>query len=227
MRTSRTVCRASSSCSRPARRRARRSCSRSRRAWCASARTRRASGSSRSSPTTAPRRSTRSRAARTSTGRASTTAPRSSAGHQLTGDDKTPLDPKKILEVKGIRETQQYLSDEVQKVYREQGVSIHDKHVEVIVRQMLRRVGVSEPGDSAFLPGPEGRRPALRRHEPSPRRRGQAARRGSSRAHGDHQGVARHRLVALGGVVPGDHPGAHRGGDRGPTRTACSGSRRT
>ena len=75
------------------------------------------------------------------------------AGQQLTGDDKTPLDPKKILEVKGIRETQQYLSDEVQKVYREQGVSIHDKHVEVIVRQMLRRVGVSEPGDSKYLPG--------------------------------------------------------------------------
>ena len=75
------------------------------------------------------------------------------AGAQLTGDTKTPLDPKKILEVKGIRETQQYLSDEVQKVYREQGVSIHDKHVEVIVRQMLRRVGVSEPGDSDFLPG--------------------------------------------------------------------------
>jgi DNA-directed RNA polymerase subunit beta' len=75
------------------------------------------------------------------------------AGQQLTGDFKTPLDPKKILEVKGIRETQQYLSDEVQKVYREQGVSIHDKHVEVIVRQMLRRVGVSESGDSKYLPG--------------------------------------------------------------------------
>ena len=75
------------------------------------------------------------------------------AGQQLTGDHKTPLDPKKILEVKGIRETQQYLSDEVQKVYREQGVSIHDKHVEVIVRQMLRRVGVSESGDSKYLPG--------------------------------------------------------------------------
>ena len=66
---------------------------------------------------------------------------------------RRPLDPKKILEVKGIRETQQYLSDEVQKVYREQGVSIHDKHVEVIVRQMLRRVGVSESGDSEYLPG--------------------------------------------------------------------------
>ena len=75
------------------------------------------------------------------------------AGERLVGDEKTPLDPKKILEIKGIRETQQYLTDEVQKVYREQGVSIHDKHVEVIVRQMLRRVGVSEAGDSAFLPG--------------------------------------------------------------------------
>ncbi len=75
------------------------------------------------------------------------------AGTRLTGDDETPLDPKKILEVKGIRETQQYLVDEVQKVYREQGVSIHDKHVEVIIRQMLRRVGVSEPGDSHYLPG--------------------------------------------------------------------------
>jgi len=76
-----------------------------------------------------------------------------SAGDRLVGDEKTPLDPKKILEIKGLRETQQYLVDEVQKVYREQGVSIHDKHVEVIVRQMLRRVAVSEPGDSPFLPG--------------------------------------------------------------------------
>ena len=75
------------------------------------------------------------------------------AGDRLVGEEQTPLDPKKLLEVKGIRVTQQYLSDEVQKVYREQGVSIHDKHVEVIVRQMLRRVAVSEPGDSRFLPG--------------------------------------------------------------------------
>ena len=73
--------------------------------------------------------------------------------HRLVGEEQTPLDPKKLLEIKGIRETQQYLSEEVQKVYREQGVSIHDKHVEVIVRQMLRRVAVSEPGDSPFLPG--------------------------------------------------------------------------
>jgi len=64
-----------------------------------------------------------------------------------------PKDPKELLEIKGIRETQQYLVDEVQKVYRDQGVSIHDKHIELIVRQMLRRVSVAEPGDSNFLPG--------------------------------------------------------------------------
>ena len=75
------------------------------------------------------------------------------AGDRLVGDDKSPLDPKKLLEIKGVRETQQYLVDEVQRVYRDQGVSIHDKHIEVIVRQMLRRVTVSEPGDTAFLPG--------------------------------------------------------------------------
>ncbi|MDQ1403203.1 MAG: DNA-directed polymerase subunit beta, partial [Actinomycetota bacterium] len=62
-------------------------------------------------------------------------------------------DPKELLEIKGIRETQQYLVDEVQLVYRDQGVSIHDKHIELIVRQMLRRVLVAEAGDASFLPG--------------------------------------------------------------------------
>ncbi len=64
-----------------------------------------------------------------------------------------PKDPKELLAIKGIRDTQQYLVDQVQKVYREQGVSIHDKHIELIIRQMLRRVSVAEPGDSHFLPG--------------------------------------------------------------------------
>ncbi|MDP9073634.1 MAG: DNA-directed RNA polymerase subunit beta', partial [Actinomycetota bacterium] len=64
-----------------------------------------------------------------------------------------PKDPKQLLEIKGIRETQQYLVDEVQHVYRDQGVSIHDKHIELIVRQMLRRVLVAEQGESPFLPG--------------------------------------------------------------------------
>jgi len=63
-----------------------------------------------------------------------------------------PLDPKEVLEIMGVRACQKYLVDEVQEVYRSQGVDIHDKHIEVIVRQMLRRVRVVTPGDSTFLP---------------------------------------------------------------------------
>jgi len=77
-------------------------------------------------------------------------------GQEITAGDPIvdgPRDPKELLEIKGVRETQQYLVSEVQKVYRDQGVSIHDKHIELIVRQMTKRVGVQEPGDSPFLPG--------------------------------------------------------------------------
>lgn len=64
-----------------------------------------------------------------------------------------PLDPKKMMSLKGTRDTQQYLVEEVQNVYRDQGVSIHDKHIELIVRQMTRRVQVVDAGDSIWLPG--------------------------------------------------------------------------
>jgi DNA-directed RNA polymerase subunit beta' len=64
-----------------------------------------------------------------------------------------PRDPKELMEIKGVRAAQQYLVEEVQRVYRDQGVSIHDKHIELIVRQMTRRVAVTEPGESDFLPG--------------------------------------------------------------------------
>ena len=77
-------------------------------------------------------------------------------GQDITAGDRVtegPLDPKELMEIKGPRETQVYLVEEVQKVYRDQGVSIHDKHIELIVRQMTRRVGVQEPGDTHFLPG--------------------------------------------------------------------------
>jgi len=62
-----------------------------------------------------------------------------------------PVDPHDILRLKGIEELARYIIDEVQDVYRLQGVKINDKHIEVIVRQMLRRVVVSDPGDSKFL----------------------------------------------------------------------------
>ena len=63
------------------------------------------------------------------------------------------VDPKKVLRILGPRATQKHLVDEVQEVYRSQGVDIHDKHIEVIVRQMLRRVTVLDSGDSGLLPG--------------------------------------------------------------------------
>ena len=64
-----------------------------------------------------------------------------------------PLDPKLMMKFRGTRETQQYLTEEVQNVYRDQGVSIHDKHIELIVRQMTRRVQIVDDGDSPWLPG--------------------------------------------------------------------------
>ena len=138
-----------------------------------------------------------------------------------------PRDPKELLEIKGVRETQQYLVDEVQKVYRDQGVSIHDKHIELIVRQMTRRVAVHEPGDSrlparragrrarstptstAAGAGGQARRPrAAPRSWASPRRRSRPTR-----------GCRRRRSRRPPGCSP------RRPSSAGPTR--CSASRRT
>ena len=72
------------------------------------------------------------------------------AGDELTEGSVNPHD---ILKIKGIRAVQDYMIQEVQRVYRLQGVEINDKHVEVIVRQMLKKVRVENNGDSDFLPG--------------------------------------------------------------------------
>ncbi len=72
------------------------------------------------------------------------------AGQQLTDGAVNPQD---ILRVQGPEAVQLYLVEEIQKVYRSQGVNINDKHIEVIVRQMLRRVQVDSPGDTDLLPG--------------------------------------------------------------------------
>src|SRR5207253_10182002 len=64
-----------------------------------------------------------------------------------------PVDPHDLLRLLGIEELARYIIDEVQDVYRLQGVKINDKHIEVIVRQMLRRIEIEEPGDSPFITG--------------------------------------------------------------------------
>jgi len=71
-------------------------------------------------------------------------------GQQLT---EGPVVPHEILDVCGPQELQEYLVNEVQEVYRLQGVEINDKHIEIIVRQMLRKVKINEPGDTVFLWG--------------------------------------------------------------------------
>ena len=61
------------------------------------------------------------------------------------------IDPHDILRIKGVGEVQQYLVNEIQEVYRMQGVKINDKHIEIIVRQMMQKVHIVDPGDTTFL----------------------------------------------------------------------------
>jgi len=72
------------------------------------------------------------------------------AGDALT---EGPLDPQKVLQMQGVRAVQDYLVREIQAVYRSHGVDINDKHIEVIVRQMLRKRRIVDPGDTEMLPG--------------------------------------------------------------------------
>ena len=72
------------------------------------------------------------------------------AGDELT---EGSINPHDILRIKGLRAVQDYLLREVQRVYRLQGVEINDKHIEVIVRQMLKKIRIEEAGDTGFLPG--------------------------------------------------------------------------
>src|SRR5207249_637292 len=72
-----------------------------------------------------------------------------------------PADPHDILRLLGVEALARYITDEVQDVYRLQGVKINDKHIEVIVRQMLRRVQVHDAGDTRFIPGEQVERSEL------------------------------------------------------------------
>ncbi|HEX3022215.1 MAG TPA: DNA-directed RNA polymerase subunit beta', partial [Lachnospiraceae bacterium] len=72
------------------------------------------------------------------------------AGDELTEGSVNPHD---ILKIKGVRAVQDYMIQEVQRVYRLQGVEINDKHIEVIVRQMLKKIRIENNGDTEFLPG--------------------------------------------------------------------------
>ena len=121
-----------------------------------------------------------------------------------------PLNPHDILAVLGEKELQAYLVNEIQEVYRLQGVNISDKHIEVIVRQMMRWVKVEDVGDTEFLLEEQVDKFRFREeNETRHRARRQAGHRPSAAAR-NHQGVAVDRIVHLRGIVPGDHARAHR-----------------
>ena len=132
-----------------------------------------------------------------------------------------PADPQDILRLLGAEELARYIVDEVQDVYRLQGVKINDKHIEVIVRQMLRRVVVENVGRVRLHRRRAGR--ALRDpgHQRPPARRGQDPADLQQPAARYHQGVAVDRLVHLRGFLPGNDAGADRGGDHGQARRAA------
>ena len=127
----------------------------------------------RSSPTPRARRTpTRSRAARACTWQAGDKIEARRAAQR--GLDL----PAELLEIRGRTETELYLVDEVQKVYKSQGVDINDKHIEIIVRQMMKKVRVEQKGDTDYLPGQ-----FVDRHEIAAReRRTQEGRRRSRRS---------------------------------------------
>ncbi len=133
------------------------------------------------------------------------------AGEPLMEGSSNPHD---ILTILGEKALAKYLVDEIQEIYRLQGVRINDKHIEVIVRQMLRRVRIKEVGDTDFLVGDQVEK--WRFEEENAPGTGQGRRAGDCRAAaaGYHQGLAVHRELHLGGVLPGDHQGPDRGRDQ-------------
>ena len=125
-----------------------------------------------------------------------------------------PRDPHDILAVLGEKELQKYLVNEIQEVYRLQGVNINDKHLETISRQMMRWVKVEDIGDTEFLPEEDRRQVQVPRGESARARSGRTSGAGQGDAAGHHEGVALDRFVHLRGLLPGDHARAHRSRDQ-------------
>ena len=126
------------------------------------------------------------------------------AGEALMDGSANPHD---ILSVSGIKELAKYLVNEVQEVYRLQGVKINDKHIEVIVRQMLRKVKIKDPGDTRLPSGRSGGTAGVQPEEPGSDGPGRKTGPGRAPASGDHQGLPVDGQLHLGGLLSGDHQG--------------------
>lgn len=120
-----------------------------------------------------------------------------------------------ILRTKGEKYLAAYLVDEIQEVYRFQGVGIDDKHIEVIVRQMLRKVTVTEPGGTSFLVGEQVDKAEFKAENQKAMAEGRSPATAEPLVLGITQASLTTSSFISGGLLPGNHQGAHRGGPQG------------
>ena len=120
------------------------------------------------------------------------------------------VNPHSILDILGPKELQSYLVDEVQKVYRLQGVSINDKHIEVIVRQMMKKVRIEDPGDTDLLIGEQVDRVVFQEENARIKAKGKKTCPGQTASFRDNQGVPVNRKFYISSVFPGDDKGSYR-----------------
>ena len=118
--------------------------------------------------------------------------------------------PHEILEICGVRELQKYLVNQVQEVYRLQGVDINDKHIEIIVRQMLKKVRVVDPGDTSLLFGEEIDKKEFELETEKVIVEGGKACSGNPSSPRYHQGLLEHRVLHLSSLLPGHNTRPHR-----------------
>jgi DNA-directed RNA polymerase subunit beta' len=153
------------------------------------------------------------------------------------------VNPHSILDILGPNELQRYLVDEVQKVYRLQGVTINDKHIEIIVRQMMKKVRVEDPGDTDLLIGDhvdrlhfqmtneetkkQGGQPAHGKplllgitKASLDEETGRATGTGKAASPGHNQGLANHGQLRIGRLLPGDDKGPYGSCDKRLCRRA-------
>jgi len=126
-----------------------------------------------------------------------------------------PADPHDILRLQGMEALARYITDEVQDVYRLQGVKINDKHIEVIVRQMLRRVSIVDNGDTRFIPGEQVERADVLGENDRVLKEGKETRELPLHAVGYHEGVTLHRFLHFRSLVPGNHARSYGGRHHG------------
>ena len=129
------------------------------------------------------------------------------AGDELT---EGSINPHDLLRIKGIRAVQDYMIREVQRVYRLQGVDINDKHVEVIVRQMLKKVRIEDGGDTGYLPGAMVDVLELEKRNKEMEEQGLLDCNSRSDHAWYHKSISGNRFLLISSFLPGDNKSSYR-----------------